>query len=727
MYGIDRHGKNGSKSADSKKLNRSRIGIVTTFVVLSLLSCSMIFMNTASAASLPQISVTVNAGVVVGTNSLSLGFNAGLLWQSFVDSSHQQQLARDTGVKLVQIWDKNIGPSDYSLGVGPCISWNDATKTGKFDWTTVDATVKLIISIGAQPMFTLSKWRPKNDVNGWPSVFPPGMAMDPNTLLPNPQSYAAFVAAWVQHFKDVGLPVKYYEIFNEPQTYFGWAPPGNVTRIANFVNLFNAVYTRVHQINPNVMVSTDASLERQFFSYFLNYGVGIDYLDFHKYDAWNYPQYSDAQMLTFAEQKYVSSTPYDYTAYSIAEARQAWFSKHGNILPAILSEGNWNAACAGTGTGTDPKVQQMVGAVRTALVARMGMLDGMSYDVYYCWSSSLRSESRWPSGGAGYGLINNDNEAPWYPYYLLQMIGTSLSPNDQIVQSSVSDNTNFRTIAWKHSGQVYVMVINKSPQSYQIKITGLQGTVNYSKIDQSIPWQTPKLQKGQLGDYLTCTGYTVALIQGNASSDPPASSLFQDGFESGSFSAWTSTSVSSGETAKIVNTLPNQGIYSAKFSSDGSSGSEYSYCYEKVVPSSELYARGYFYVSQAGVAQNDDRFYFIVFSTGTGNVAYAGWRETGGVTKWTLLIKSGTTAAVAFSTSSPSLNHWYSVELHWKEDAAIGQGDLWVDGVKVCSLTSKNTTAYGDVTQVRFGLPASFYCGATTVYCDDCAISNKSF
>jgi len=209
-------------------------------------------------------------------------------------------------------------------------------------------------------------------------------------------------------------------------------------------------------------------------------------------------------------------------------------------------------------------------------------------------------------------------------------------------------------------------------------------------------------------------------------STPVSGYLFADGFESGSFSKWTGRSLSSGETASVVNTRSHHGIYSAKFTSSGSGGNEYAFSYKTIASSTELYARGYFYVSQSGIVQNDDRFYFIAFRAGSNNVAYAGWRKINGVVKWTLLIKSGTSSIVSYSTSSPALYRWYRVELHWTMSTSAGRGDLWVNGVKVASLSGRNTAALGSVNSVRFGLPLIANCGATRAYAD-CLVLSKNY
>jgi hypothetical protein len=203
----------------------------------------------------------------------------------------------------------------------------------------------------------------------------------------------------------------------------------------------------------------------------------------------------------------------------------------------------------------------------------------------------------------------------------------------------------------------------------------------------------------------------------------PPSVIFEDGFESGDFSNWAGKSNTAGETATVVNTKAKQGIYSGMFTSNGGGGTERSSCHKTIGPLTELYASGYFFVSASGIAANDNRFYFLIFKAGTQSVAFAGWRMTGGVVKWTLLIRHGTSWVSTYSANSPVLNQWYSVELHWKEDATNGFGELWVDGVRVCFSSGKNTAYYGDVNRLEFGLPELVNCGPTTVYGDSCVIS----
>ena len=195
------------------------------------------------------------------------------------------------------------------------------------------------------------------------------------------------------------------------------------------------------------------------------------------------------------------------------------------------------------------------------------------------------------------------------------------------------------------------------------------------------------------------------------------SSFFADGFASGSFAAWDGTSVTSGEVATVTAAARYEGSYGALFSSNGNGGTERASSYKAVPDVSELYVGGDVYVSQSGIAQNDDRFYFMILKSGNNGVAYAGWRMTGGVVKWNLLVRSGTGWATAYSSSSPSLNRWYNVELHWTNNAN-GVGELLVDGEVVCSISGRDTSAFGNADIIQFGLAEVYNCASTAVYAD---------
>lgn len=474
----------------------SNVGNFTFIISISTGSNNLHAIASSGLIVYSGIFLTVNSSKVITLNQLSLGFQLDFEWKDWLSSSARRELSGSINPKLIRIFDWRDQSSK------PCIYWDESTRTGTFNWEDVDALVSRIYAIGAEPMFCLGAYASGK------SWIPSGMSINQNTNLPYPESFAAYATEWVKHFKSVGLLVKYYEIWNEPWTYFGWEPV-DTTKLSNYMQLFNAAARSMRTENPDLSISFDFIMRKDVMDYWLaNGGADVDSLDFHKYDDWVTGHKTDEKMFQVAENDYFNTDP---LGYSITEARQVWFNARGKLLPIINSESNFNAAWE---TGTDPRIQQMAGAVWTALVLRMDILNGVSYNVYYCFSSSASSGSSTPTGGAGFGMVNTDNNRPWYPYYVHYMIGNNLAVGDSIVYSEPSSD-DIRSLAWIHNGLLNILLICKVDQPRTIYLQGIQGQVSYSKIDNAISWKTPSIQSGTLDSTqsFVINGYTVALFQ----------------------------------------------------------------------------------------------------------------------------------------------------------------------------------------------------------------------
>jgi hypothetical protein len=213
----------------------------------------------------------------------------------------------------------------------------------------------------------------------------------------------------------------------------------------------------------------------------------------------------DDTPLSRAETRYFVT---DSLFYGVNDARQVW----GVNLPAIASECNWAATSA---SGTDPRIQQTVGTVWLALVLRMAILEDVQYNIYFSFSSSKSWElANKPSGGFGFGMINHDNNQPWYPYYLQKLIGTSLSVGDLILESESSSNET-KSLAWLHGGTLNILVISRINETRIVSLRGVVEQMNFSKIDNNVSYLNPSIQIGQLNatDTLIMNGYSVTLLQ----------------------------------------------------------------------------------------------------------------------------------------------------------------------------------------------------------------------
>jgi len=470
--------------------------IILAFSVVSVsfgLQSSSAISSTGVISYWPRVDITVNLSKVMGINNLSLGFMLDFEWKTWRDRSVMRHLASDANFRIVRL---------HSIRIEPCTSWSESTKTGNFAWSEVDLLVQRIFEVGAEPMIDLGY----ADSNGLTKL-PAGMATDVSTGLPYPDSWAAYCKEWVKHFKQTGKPVRFYEIINEPWMYFGW---NNYTRLGNFKAVFNAAAQAMRAENPNVLLGFDGTNRRPVLDYWLsNGGADLDFISFHKYDSGTIGRYSDAEIFMRAETFQLKT---DSAYYGVDGARQKYYSARGKLIPVFNSESNFNSAWE---TGTDPKIQQMAGAVWLTLALRTGILEGLNCNIYYSFSSSASWErANKASGGVGFGMVNSDNNQPWYPYYVQWMLGNGLSVGDSIVES-VSSSDEIRVLPWIHEGKLNILLICKVDQPQNIYLHGISSQLNITKIDNTISWETPSLQTSVVNpaDPLIVNGYTVMWLQ----------------------------------------------------------------------------------------------------------------------------------------------------------------------------------------------------------------------
>lgn len=384
----------------------------------------------------------------------------------------------------------------------PCTSWNEATKTGTWNWATIDNLVDKIYSIDAQPMITIGFY-------SWSKHYftdlPSGMTTNyQNTKLPNPSQFAAYITVWIEHFKARGTPITYWELFNEPQHFFN-----DGGTCSSFKNFMNPVLSAMKTADPNVKVGCDNSMvtwnqggsEGAFNVWFAKNINSVGFLSWHRYLTGS-KSTTDSSLFD----KAINDEGGTYGANSfINPARQVYYNAKGTWLNSIQTEANIDYSYS---TGTDQRIQQMSGAVGTALALRTEILNGnVLYNIYMQLASGSTDSSK-------FGMINLDNNQPWYPYYVQYMLSGlgGLSVGDSVVQSS-SSSSNVIPLVWKDGSTTNILLINRSPSSMAVALSGVSGAVSWWKIDNS----SKTMQTGSTSFLSTSTftlnGYTVMLLR----------------------------------------------------------------------------------------------------------------------------------------------------------------------------------------------------------------------
>jgi hypothetical protein len=204
--------------------------------------------------------------------------------------------------------------------------------------------------------------------------------------------------------------------------------------------------------------------------------------------------------------------------------------------------------------------------------------------------------------------------------------------------------------------------------------------------------------------------------------------IFEDGFESGDFSAWSGVNVTTGETLTVVTDRVFRGTYAARGTTDGSSQYEQTWVQKTLSPAkSHLFARLYFYIESL-TTEHGDYFSMIKFRVGTTEIGAVQVYNYNGELKVRLQCRDGTNYVNTFG-GSVQLNTWHCLELEWLNNPTSGYAKAWLDGTQVLSLTGKDTSYYGDCDNVLFGQ----FCGAaatapyivSSVVFDNCVIADE--
>jgi len=672
-------------------------------------------LSTVSAAT---YYVTVNPSNTVRTNVFTPGFQLDDDINRWPASSTLQQLSEDADLKLVRF---------FSHRVEPCTYWYESSKTGSWNWGEVDGLVEDILAIGAEPLITLGfySWA----IDG--IVDPRGMATNPTTGLPYAESWGAYCAEWVKHFKQKGYPVRYYEIVNEPYHYWkddGW--PSAQPKLSYYVQLYNAASIKMKAQNSNVKLSSDACIMKGVLDYFISNGERLDYISYHGYGSGSLST-SDQSIFSAAETNYIGqSTSY----YGVEETKRRYKAARGFDLDVIKTENN---LCYVYRSGTDPRIQQMQGALYQALTYRTFMEKGYLHNVYFHFASRPSDYYNLPSGGYGFGMVSLDNYGDvWYPYLATKMIGTNLDVGDIIVESESSSN-DLRVISWIHNNRLKILLIHKSTGYNYINLQGLSGTFTYQKISNAISWRNAAIQTGSISasQTLTFNGYTIMLLDGESSATPPppppppsGETSFEDGFESGNYQSWSDSYSTSGGSLTISSSDSHHGTYSARTLTDGGSREE-AYI-TKNVNDDELYVRQYIkFENGLPFEDNSDRVYLTRIMNGNEWLLAAGIRRNNGVDQWMGYFRDGSSWIGPYYADTPNIEEgkWYCLEVHWKSSSSQGVAEIYVDGVKRISRTGLDTNNYGNAETVDIGQIYATNLDSNLILYSDCIAFSDTY
>jgi len=349
-------------------------------------------------------------------------------------------------------------------------------------------------------------------------------------------------------------------------------------------------------------------------------------------------------------------------------------------------------------------------------------------------------------GSSTYGTTNPTVGS--YPYQENTVATISATPSSGytltgwLIDGATMPNTNPYQITMNTDHSV-TPIFEEISQTYQLTVstsgsgtTDVTGTSQYSS-GQNVAVQATANSGWQLSHWLlnganvgSANPYTVTMntdyiLTAVFTETPTGEHILSDGFESGNFNAWTTTSSTSGETANVDIDPVYTGNYAATFTSSGDGGYEKAYALETLPNAlSEVFVQCNFKVSQNGFVDNGDRMKLIELRSESAIIAAAGLAMRSGTLRLWLETRDGTSYIETYG-STADISEWFTVELQWTESATSGGATLWVNGVQVLQTSNQNTGNYGDCTEVRVGMAEVYNCGITVLSVDNVVIDNQ--
>jgi len=162
--------------------------------------------------------------------------------------------------------------------------------------------------------------------------------------------------------------------------------------------------------------------------------------------------------------------------------------------------------------------------------------------------------------------------------------------------------------------------------------------------------------------------------------------IFEDGFESGDFSAWSGTTGS----PSVVSDVKYQGSYAAKFSY--TSPWQTIRCYKTGLNTNPAFVRTYFRFDT--LPPNDGNYFTVLFceDTGWGDIYEVGIKNVGGNYQLMLHIWRPSNSYYYSENINFQTNTWYCLEVKFYADASNGEYRVWLGGQEKITVTGLNTS-----------------------------------
>jgi hypothetical protein len=191
---------------------------------------------------------------------------------------------------------------------------------------------------------------------------------------------------------------------------------------------------------------------------------------------------------------------------------------------------------------------------------------------------------------------------------------------------------------------------------------------------------------------LVAVALSGALSAGRASGSTGSTTIFSDGFESGSFSAWSPGATTAADgSATVQSTTVKSGSYAARLSESATSGSK-AYLRETFLAQQDLTVSGDFQIQQQGASGSNVPLFRFFDPSGTRLVQVYRQNGTSGAV-WV-----GYGGAFYPTTGTLAMNTWATVSVHVITNGAASTVAVTLNNTQIYQSTTANLGTAGIAT-----------------------------
>ena len=199
-----------------------------------------------------------------------------------------------------------------------------------------------------------------------------------------------------------------------------------------------------------------------------------------------------------------------------------------------------------------------------------------------------------------------------------------------------------------------------------------------------------------------------------------ATEFFNNGFEEGDFSAWTSQQLDAGQTLEVQSVHKHHGTYAMR---SQITDNKAAYEIKTFTGQTLIYVRVYLKIYDL---PSSGTLFSTQLRVGAASFGTADFYASVAVssTKWQFTTHGSEGWDVYEYTSTPDTGTWYFIEIKAEKSSTANQ-QFWLNGVSIRN-TTRNTSAKANIARIGFGASSSNFGGVVGMY-GDCVIIADSY